>query len=126
MQEPVLIKGLANLLMPMSNVDLGSMGTRKRQTVGPAVAATGNWVGGRFELTERHIRFRMNAMNTRFQKDTGMVEIPLADITAISRGRMLLFFATADVTTTIGRYRFRLTPGKTDRFLAQLRLLCTL
>ncbi len=126
MQEPVLIEGLANLLMPMSNADLGGMGARKRRNVGPAVAATGNWVGGRFELTERHIRFRMNALNKRFQKDTGMVEIPLAEITGIDRGRMLRFFATADITTPTGHYRFRLPPGKTDRFLAQLRLLCTL
>ncbi|HHL22760.1 MAG TPA: hypothetical protein ENJ52_14705 [Aliiroseovarius sp.] len=126
MQEPVLIEGLANLLMPMSNVDLGGIGARKRGAVGPAVVATGNWVGGRFELTGRHIRFRMNAMNRRFQKDTGMIEIPLDDITGIDRGRMLWFFATADITTPTGRYRFRLPPGKTDRFLTQLRLLCTL
>ncbi len=126
MQDPVLIEGLANLLMPMSNADLGGMGAHKRRNVSPAVAATGNWVGGRFELTERHIRFRMNALNKRFQKDTGMVEIPLTEITGIDRGRMMRFFATADITTPTGRYRFRLTPGKTDRFLAQLRLLCTL
>ena len=47
-------------------------------------------------------------------------------LTGIDRGRMLWFFATADITTPTGRYRFRLPPGKTDRFLTQLRLLCTL
>jgi len=120
MQQDVILEGLANLLMQMSNTDLGSLSGKARTYVRPAVAVTGNWVGGRIQLTTSCIRFEMNQMNKRFQSVTDPVEIPLAEITTIAQGRMMLFFATADVTTSTGLFRFRLSPGKTTPFLAIL------
>ncbi len=113
--------GVANLLMSLSNADLKGMGAGKNAMVGMAVAGVGNWVGGKYRLTRHAIHFEMNPLNKAFQTDTRAVFIPLASITNIARGRMLLFFPTADITSATGLYRFRMAPGKTLPFLAALR-----
>ena len=120
MQQDIIQEGPANLLMKMSNANLDTLTRRAQTYVQPVVAATGNWVGGRLRLTPSGIHFEMNRMNKRYQNNTDPVDIPLTEITAIARGRMLLFFPTADITTTTGLFRFRLLPGKTIPFLTTL------
>ncbi len=121
MRHNTIFESPANLLMPLPKLALNGMGRQRRADLSLAVAVTGNWVGGRLWLSEREIRFQVNALNRRFQADTAPVAIPLADIASLSRGRLLWFFPTADVTTAAGTYRFRLSPRRTDPFLALLQ-----
>ena len=68
----------------------------------------------------------MNAMNKRYQADTGPVFIPLDAITGVALGTMFLFFPTVDISTKTGLVRLRAAPGKSRRLFSEIRQLCNL
>jgi hypothetical protein len=70
---PVLLRGTANLLLPAESALVAFR----------SVQRFGNWAGGRFELTEAALTFRMNALNRPFQADTADRVIPVGAIRAI-------------------------------------------
>ena len=118
MQTETVLTGVANLKMAMTNV--GSVAA----PVVPIVAMFGNWVGGRFTLTQSHMQFQMNGMNAKLQKDTGPAGFALADVTSIAKGKMLILFSSVDVVAGGVEYRFRCGPGTTKTLLEKLRNLC--
>ena len=117
-KSEIILKGVANLAMGMTNV----RGVPSIAKV--AVGAMGNWVGGRFTLTASHLTFQINGLNQRFQRDNSDTILALPDVTGVHTGKLFWFFKTVDVTTTQGLFRFRCSPGTTIKLLANLRQLC--
>jgi hypothetical protein len=115
MEHPMTdpLTGVCNFLMSRDNVAIGGI---------PAGMTTlyGNWVGGRFELTQTAFTFSMNKMNKAFQKDTGAVVIPRTAIRRATKGSMMFFFTTVDLDTDLGKFRIRSTPKGTRNLLAAL------
>jgi hypothetical protein len=107
------ITGVCNFLMSRDNVAIGGI-------PGSMASLYGNWVGGRFELTDTTFSFSMNKLNKTFQKDTGAIVIPRAAIRSATRGSMMIFFATVDLETDLGKYRIRSTPKGTRSLLTAL------
>ena len=68
----------------------------------------GNWVGGRLWLYRDRLTFQMNRLNASMQVETGPLHLAAADVTGVSRGRMMLgLAATVDLSTVHGLARFR-------------------
>jgi hypothetical protein len=107
------LSGVCNFLMSQNNVAVG--GLPNTMTV-----HMGNWVGGRFTLSETALSFAMNKMNAALQKDTGTITIPRTAIRRATKGRMMMVFATVDLDTDIGTFRIRATPKGTRDLLQAL------
>jgi len=123
MENDPIISRNANILTSMRNADLGRMRVKQKSTITLAVALVGNWVGGKFKLFDDNILFEINALNAHFQSDTSPTMIPLADITHLSQGKMLLFAPTLDVQCSDILFRFRMF--KIPAALQKLEAMCT-
>jgi len=99
-QEP-LAEGLCNVLYASENA-------RAAARIVWTAFVFGNWVGGRLRLYRDGLTFRMNRLNAAMQVDSGPLRLDAADVTGVSRGRMLLgLAATVDLDTVHGLARFR-------------------
>jgi hypothetical protein len=110
MQINSTLTGVCNFLMSKENVAIGGLPRAMTDKMG-------NWVGGRFEVNETVFRFSMNALNKAFQKDPGAVIIPRAAIRKVTKGTLMMFFATVDLDTDLGKFRIRSTPKGTKALL---------
>lgn len=118
MTDVVVLEGLANMRMDLGNVK------NARPLATAAVALVGNWVGGRFSLTQGALTFTTNRMNAAFQKDSAPVVIALDSVRTFGYGRMMFVFKTVDLETEHGTYRLRCAPGKSVQLMEKLRALC--
>ncbi|QEE35473.1 hypothetical protein FTO60_07000 [Octadecabacter sp. SW4] len=118
MADPVILEGLANMRMDLGNVK------NDRPLATAAVALVGNWVGGRFSLTQTALTFTTNRMNAAFQKDSEPVVIGLDSLRSFGFGRMFFVLKTVDLDTQHGTYRLRCAPGKSVQLMEKLRALC--
>ena len=112
MADPVILEGLANMRMDLGNVK------------NDRPLATGNWVGGRFSLTQTALTFTTNRMNAAFQKDSEPLVIALDSLRSFGFGRMFFVLKTVDLETQHGTYRLRCAPGKSVQLMEKLRALC--
>lgn len=81
--EPVLDERLANALVP------GVQPAGLAKGIAPVLSAFnryygGLWVGGRAQLTETHLKFSPNAMNTSLHDRDTSFAVPLNEIVRVS------------------------------------------
>ncbi len=105
--------GVCNFLMAQSNVGIGGIPADMTRKLG-------NWVGGRYQLSADDFTFSMNSLNKVFQKDTSAIIIPRSAIRRATKGKMMMFFATVDLETDMGKFRIRSTPKGTRDLLVAL------